>query len=74
MRKQGRLQPGQNYAIHAEDQRLDLQVVVCGLWRPEDFERFEFVSDYEVKGLVNRHVTYGIGVPLIAVHQGASSP
>ena len=36
-------------------------------WRPEDFERFEFVSDYEVKGLTNLYLTHGLGVPLIAV-------
>lgn len=70
MKKQGRLQPGQNYAIQADDQRLDVQVAVCGLWRPEEFESFEFVSDYEVKGIVDRYMTYGIGVPLIAVHRG----
>lgn len=73
MRKQGRLQPGQNYAIEAEDQRLDVQVAVCGYWRPDDFESFEFVSDYEVKGIVDRYVTYGLGVPLIAVHRGESN-
>jgi len=73
MNKQGRLHPGQTYTIAAEDQRLDVQVVTCGLWKPEDFERFEFVSDYEVKGLVNRHTTYGLGVPLIAIHRSQSS-
>ena len=36
-------------------------------WQPEDFERFEFVSDYEVKGLKNLYQTHGLGVPLIAV-------
>jgi pimeloyl-ACP methyl ester carboxylesterase len=73
MKKQGRLSPGQTYAIAAEDQHLDVQVVACGLWKPDDFKEFEFVSDYEVKGLVNRHVTYGLGVPLIAIHRGESS-
>lgn len=73
MNKQGRLRPGQTYTIAAEDQRLDVQVVACGLWKPEDFERFEFVSDYEVKGLVNRHTTYGLGVPLIAIHRSQAS-
>ncbi len=73
MKKQDRLRPGQTYTIAAEDQRLDVQVVVCGLWKADDFEQFEFVSDYEVKGLVNRHVTYGLGVPLIAIHRGESS-
>jgi len=73
MNKQGRLRPGQTYTIAAEDQRLDVQVVTRGLWKPEDFERFEFASDYEVKGLVNRHTTYGLGVPLIAIHRSQSS-
>lgn len=73
MNKQGRLRPGQTYTIAAEDQQLDVRVVTCGLWKPEDFERFEFVSDYEVKGLVNRHTTYGLGVPLIAIHRSQAS-
>ena len=38
-------------------------------WRPEDFERFEFVSDYEIKGLKNHYQTHGLGVPLIAVRR-----
>lgn len=38
-------------------------------WRPEDFERFEFVSDYEVTGLKNQYLTHGLGVPLIAVRR-----
>lgn len=73
MNKQGRLRPGQTYTIAAEDQQLDVQVVTCGLWSLEDFEQFEFVSDYEVKGLANRHTTYGLGVPLIAIHRSQSS-
>jgi pimeloyl-ACP methyl ester carboxylesterase len=36
-------------------------------WQPGDFERFEFVSDYEVTGLKNLYQTHGLGVPLIAV-------
>jgi len=36
-------------------------------WQPGDFERFEFVSDYEMKGLKNLYLTHGLGVPLIAV-------
>lgn len=73
MNKQGRLSPGQTYTIEADDQHLDVQVVTCGLWKPDDFERFEFVSDYEVKGLSNRYQTYGLGVPLIAIHRSRGS-
>lgn len=41
----------------------------CNRWRPEDFKRFEFVSDYEVKGLKNLYLAHGLGVPLIAVRR-----
>ena len=43
-------------------------------WHADDFEKFEFVSDYDISGLMNQHQTYGLGVPLIAVrksHAGA---
>lgn len=40
-----------------------------GQWKTDDFERFEFVSDYEVKGLKNLYLTHGLGVPLIAVRK-----
>ncbi len=41
---------------------------------PEEVERFEFVSDYKVKGLRNHYHTYGLGVPLIAVRRNSGSP
>ncbi len=41
----------------------------AGRWRPEDFERFEFASDYEFKGLKNLYEVHGLGVPLIAVRR-----
>jgi pimeloyl-ACP methyl ester carboxylesterase len=71
--KRGRLSPGEQFAIEIDGRQFDVAVMLKGLWHADDFERFEFVSDYEVKGLVNRHVTYGLGVPLIAVrhkHEG----
>ena len=40
-----------------------------GVWRPEDFDHFEFVSDYELKGLKNQYQTHGLGVPLIVVRR-----
>ena len=36
-------------------------------WHAEDFDRFEFVSDFEVNGLQNHYHNFGMGVPLIAV-------
>ncbi len=65
--ERGRLRPGETFTIDINGRRLDVAIVLKGLWQASDFERFEFVSKYEVRGLVNRHVTYGLGVPLIAV-------
>lgn len=67
--KQGRLRPGATFTLQTGDQRYDVQIVTHGTWRADEFEEFEFVSDFEVEGLVNRHVTYGLGVPLIAVRR-----
>jgi pimeloyl-ACP methyl ester carboxylesterase len=44
-----------------------------GAWENSEFERYEFVSDYKIETLHNRHTTYGLGVPLIAVRQPQSS-
>ncbi len=71
--EQGRLRPGATFSLESGDQRIDVQIVTSGLWRPEDLEEIEFVSDFEVEGLVNRHVTYGLGVPLIAVRRRDAS-
>jgi pimeloyl-ACP methyl ester carboxylesterase len=72
--KQGRLQPGGTYTIEAGDQRFDVRIVTRGLWRQSELGRFQFVSDYEVKGLTKRHVTYGLGVPLIAERRQGAEP
>ncbi len=64
------LKPGETYTIDTASGSWHLQ---CSLrssrWVAEDFERFEFVSDYELKGLRNHYQTYGLGVPLIAVRR-----
>ena len=69
----GQLRPGHTYTIRTPNQSFDVSIVSLGRWHAEDFDRLEFVSDYEIKGLTNRHHTYGLGVPLIAVrrpHEG----
>ena len=66
---QGELRPGETFTLRFGEQQVDIQITMQGLWNECEFDRFEFVSDYEVEGLVNRHVTYGLGVPLIAVHK-----
>lgn len=65
---QGRLHPGEVYTLEAGNTRFDVHVALRGSWQDKDIERVEFVSDYQVEGLVNVHRTYGLGVPLIAVH------
>ena len=46
---------------------LALDCRILGHWDRQEFERIEFVSDYDVQGLTNHHQQYGVGVPLIAV-------
>lgn len=74
VRKRGGLLPGKSHSIESGGQHWDVSIVVNGnRWRPEDFVRFEFASDYEVQGLSNQYETYGLGVPLIAVCKNVNS-
>jgi pimeloyl-ACP methyl ester carboxylesterase len=67
-RSQGVLRPGMTHTISTATRQID---VTCEIkhsrWHNEDFEKFEFVSDYEVEGLANNYRTHGLGVPLVAV-------
>lgn len=65
----GQLRPGESYPLSTGSQKYEIHTVVRGQWNAEDFERFEFVSDYEVEGLPSSGLTYGLGVPLIAVRK-----
>ena len=67
--EQNRLRPGQTYTIETTDGRFVVHTKMRGRWRPDEFARFEFVSDYKIETLRNRHTTYGLGVPLIAVRR-----
>ncbi|MCA9057504.1 MAG: alpha/beta fold hydrolase [Planctomycetaceae bacterium] len=42
--------------------------------RADNLSEFEFVSDYELKNLRNRHTTSGLGVPIIAVRKPSPVP
>jgi pimeloyl-ACP methyl ester carboxylesterase len=63
------IQPGQTYTIKTASRQFIVRTAMRGQWRPGEFERYEFVSDYEIETLRNRHTTYGLGVPLIAVRR-----
>lgn len=66
---ENKIQPGQTYTIDTGRRRFIVRTESRGEWLPNEFERYEFVSDYEIKTLRNRHTTYGLGVPLIAVRK-----
>jgi pimeloyl-ACP methyl ester carboxylesterase len=62
------LVPNNTKTLHTAAGDLDITCKLqSGWWQPEDFERFEFVSDYEMRGLTNHYQTHGLGVPLIAI-------
>lgn len=73
--KRGTFQPGSILRVETSHHILEVEIAPRGFqWNAEDFDRFEFVSDYDVEGLRNRYRTYGLGVPLIAVRKGGTAP
>ena len=71
VQSQGALRPGTTRTIKTanhdvRDRRSQLK---SKGWHAEDFDRVEFVSDYEVHGLRNHYHNFGLGVPLIAVRK-----
>ncbi|TWT76231.1 Alpha/beta hydrolase family protein [Planctomycetes bacterium CA13] len=65
------IEPGRTYTIKTPDREFIVRTEMHGKWKPEEFDRYEFVSDYDIETLHNRHTTYGLGVPLIAVRKSA---
>ncbi|QDV64436.1 Alpha/beta hydrolase family protein [Crateriforma conspicua] len=70
--RENRFQPGQTYTIRTPEREFIVRTEMRGAWKPSEFERYEFVSDYDIQTLRNRHTTYGLGVPLIAVRRAGS--
>lgn len=64
-----RLRPGQTYTIQTADRKFVIRTEMRGAWKPDEFDRYEFTSDFDIKTLRNRHTTFGLGVPLIAVRK-----
>ena len=70
VQSQGKLKPGNVQLIQTANHACQLKIeLVSRGWHTEDFDHFEFVSDYEVHGLTNHYQTYGLGVPLVAVRK-----
>jgi pimeloyl-ACP methyl ester carboxylesterase len=73
-RKDGFFKPGGRVSFASVGSKLNLRIVPqSGSWNPSDFESFEFVSDYQMKGLANQYQTHGLGVPLIAIRRGGTA-
>jgi pimeloyl-ACP methyl ester carboxylesterase len=68
-----KLRPGESYTISTQERQVTVRTATRGGWDPDEFGRFEFVSDYGIQTLHNRHMTYGLGVPLIAVRKPRDS-
>lgn len=74
MKKKGDLRPGYSETIETCGHRINFVISNNGDWHDDDFERFEFVSDFDVNGLNNHYHTYGLGVPLIAIRKKHETP
>jgi pimeloyl-ACP methyl ester carboxylesterase len=73
---ENKLRPDQTYTIQTPDRTFTVRTAMRGAWQADELDRYEFVSDYNIQTLHNRHTTYGLGVPLIAVRKphDASDP
>ncbi len=67
--RQGNLKPGNSYRITTSKKDYDVQVVSRGKWSDSDFDGLKFCSDFQVNGLQSANVSYGVGVPMIAVRK-----
>lgn len=66
----GQLRPGTTRTICTSSHECSCEIVMrSNGWHADDYDHFEFVSDYQVQGLRNHYHNYGLGVPLIAVRR-----
>ena len=69
--KDKQLKPDTTQTIDTAVGTWDIDCKLVGSrWKKDELDKFEFCSDYEVKGLKNQYQTRGLGVPLIAVRHG----
>jgi len=65
--RHGGLKPGLQHFCHSGNESILFRITSeVEHLQHEDFKKFKFVSDYQIKGLSNHYRTYGLGVPLIA--------
>ena len=71
--RKGQLTPGETLMVDTGTEQIRVDVVARGPWKVEDFEEFEFASDFQITGLKNHNHSYGLGVPMIAVRRPGSA-
>ena len=69
VQEQGQLKPGTTHIVETETQQYEVSIECRGPLRNADISELKFISDFEVNGLQNHYRSYGLGVPLIAVHR-----
>jgi len=75
VQSQGNLRPGTSQILQTANHSCQLDIKLQSKnWHNEDFDHFEFVTDYEVHGLRNHYHNFGLGVPLIAVRRKHETP
>jgi pimeloyl-ACP methyl ester carboxylesterase len=74
-KSQGKVKLGQSMVMPLTRRQLIFEVPFSSpLLTEEQLGEFEFVSDFELKNLKNRHTTAGLGVPIIAIRNPSPKP
>lgn len=69
LQKTGQFKPGASTKIMAVGQTFTIDFVLRCPFSPDEIEKIDFVSNYELRGLKNQYHTYGLGVPLIVTRK-----
>lgn len=71
----GKVQLGQSVVMPLTRRELHFEIPFSSpLLTGDQLGDFEFVSDFELKNLKNRHTTSGLGVPIIAIRNPSPEP
>lgn len=69
LNKDGGLKPNVDRQLNVDGWTVNFRIHLRGPWQADEFVKFEFANDFEIKGIANKHRTEGLGVPLIAVRK-----
>ena len=72
VQRKGQLRPGTIHVAATETQEYEFHIECRGPWHANEVDELKFVSDFDLEGLKNHYHTFGLGVPLIAIHSGES--